>query len=244
MNKLLYICFLFFVIGCSCTSEDAKNVAQLLSQLSITTSDGSSPNVIIIIPGNGCESCIEDALDNIKNSNDTAYVFICDSEKEFFLLSEGKKASTFNNLYLDKEKISFGLNMVQSYPMVYFLKDGKCVSKEAYKPVKKKSARQKHTTIEISKQMIDWGDICMDKNYTDSICITNKGTTNLNISEIQTSCECVQAKIEKNTIPPSESIWLSITFQPEDKGMFERYVYVYANIETSPLEISIRGYIK
>ena len=86
------------------------------------------PNVsdscfLIIIPGNGCGSCIQEAMDHIREATDTIYVFMCDTEKDFFLLSGGKKSTDFNNLYLDKDKVSARLKMVTTFPMVYFLKD-------------------------------------------------------------------------------------------------------------------------
>ena len=134
--------------------------------------------------------------------------------------------------------------MVQSYPMVYFLKDGEYDSKEAYKPAKKKEVQKELTTIEVEKKVIDLGNIEMHQFYTDSIRITNIGHKDLVINEIQTSCECVQAKMRKQGVAISKSTYLTITFRPEDLGEFERYVYVYGNIYESPLEISIIGYVK
>ena len=236
--------FFLVVLGCGCTSSDERHLRELMNDLEVKTSNGASPNVVIIIPGNGCESCIDDATNNISVSNDTAYIFVCNSEKDFFLLTEGKKVSSFNNLYLDKQKKSAGFNLVQSYPMVYFFKAGKYVSKEPYKPVKKKISQQKYTSIEVEKQSIDFGNIDMNGCYIDSIKITNQGETNLSFSEIQTSCECTQAKIGKELVVPSGATWLSITFQPEEKGEFERYVYVYCNTKDAPIEISIKGCVK
>jgi len=216
-----------------------------MDDLKVKTSNGVSPNVVIIIPGNGCESCIKDALDNIGISNDTAYILVCNSEKDFYLLSEGKKVFMFNNLFLDKKNIASGLGLVQNYPMVYFLKEGKYESKEAYKPTKKKEVQKKLlTTINVERTVIDLGNVKIQQFFTDSIRITNIGNVDLDISEIQTSCECVQAKINTRNIAISESTYLTITFQPEELGVFERYVYIYGNMQKSPLEISIKGCVK
>jgi len=216
-----------------------------MDDLKVKTSNGVSPNVVIIIPGNGCESCIKDALDNIGISNDTAYILVCNSEKDFYLLSEGKKVFMFNNLFLDKKNIASGLGLVQNYPMVYFLKEGKYESKEAYKPTKKKEVQKKLlTTINVERTVIDLGNVKIQQFFTDSIRITNIGNVDLDISEIQTSCECVQAKINTRNIAISESTYLTITFQPEELGVFERYVYIYGNMQKSPLEISIKGCVE
>lgn len=244
MKKTIWIVICWIILSCSCTSSEEKHLKKLLTTLDITTSDGSTPNVVIIIPGNGCESCIEDALNNISESNDTAYIFVCNSKKDFYLLSGGKDVSMFNNLFLDKEHIASGSKLVQSYPMVYFFKEGKFDSKEAYKPTKKKNVRKKLTIIDIEKKIIDLGYIKMHQHYTDSIRITNIGNESWTIDEIETSCECIQVKTDKQRIAPSESVYLIITLRPEELGEFERYIYVYGNIKESPLEITIQGCIK
>ena len=244
MNKVLYIGLFFLIMMCSCFSEDEKHLNILMKELNITASDGLLPDVVIVIPANGCASCIEDALNHIRESNDTAFVLACDSEKEFYLLSEGKKASLFNNLFLDTGKISTGTGMVQSYPMVYFLKDGKFVSKEAYKPVKKKALYEDLTTVMVETHEIDLGKIKMESCSIDSVKILNEGLKDLQIKEIQTSCECVEAKVSKQIASSMETVWVSIAFRPEDKGVFERYVYVYANTKESPIEISIKGCVE
>ena len=111
-------------------------------------------------------------------------------------------------------------------------------------PTKKKKVQKELTTIEVEKKVIDLGNIEIHQHYTDSIRITNIGNEDLVINEIQTSCECIQAKMRKQGVAISESTYLLITFRPEDLGEFERYVYVYGNIHESPLEISIIGYVK
>ena len=244
MKKTIWIALCLIIIGCNCCSNEEKHLIKLIKQLNVTASDGSSPDVVIIIPGNGCESCIEDALNSIELSNDTAYILVCNSEKEFYLISEGKEASMFNNLFLDKEHIARGVGLVQSYPMVYFFREGKYDSKEAYKPLKKKKTPKILTTIDIEKKIIDFGSIKMHQTYTDSIRITNIGSEYWIISEIQTSCECIQAKTNKQRIATTDSVYLTITFRPEDLGTIERYVYVYGNMHKSPLEITIIGCVK
>jgi hypothetical protein len=145
---------------------------------------------------------------------------------------------------LDKKNIAGGSGLVQSYPMVYSFRNGEYESKEAYKPTKKKKVQKELTTIEVEKKVIDLGNIEKHQYYTDSIRITNIGHKDLVINEIQTSCECVQAKTNTQRVTISESTYLTVTFQPEDSGVFERYVYVYGNMQESPLEISVKGCVK
>ena len=150
----------------------------------------------------------------------------------------------FNNLFLDRKNVADGSELVLSYPMAYFLEGGKYESKEAYKPTKKQNVRKKLTSLDVEKKVMDLGNVEMGQSYTDSIRIANVGSEELLISEIQASCECVQATTGKQEVTISGSTYLTVTFRPEDSGEFERYVYVYGNIQESPLEISIIGYVK
>lgn len=97
--------------------------------------------------GKWCGSCIQDAIDEIEEFDDTAYVFICNSEKDFYLQSGGKKASSFRNLYLDKKKITARLDMVQTYPNVYLLTNGDLISKTPYKSRKRLAEKQKRLLL-------------------------------------------------------------------------------------------------
>ena len=91
-----------------------------------------------------------------QGSNRHDICLMCDTEKDFFLLSGGKKSTDFNNLYLDKDKVSARLKMVTTFPMVYFLKDGKYVERRPYQRPTAES-RKRMTTLTADKQYIDWG---------------------------------------------------------------------------------------
>ena len=56
-----------------------------MDELEIEFTNQSDSNYVVVIPGNGCGSCIQDAIDEIEEFDDTAYVFICNSEKDFYL---------------------------------------------------------------------------------------------------------------------------------------------------------------
>ena len=156
------------ILGCSCTLSDVKHINILMDELGIEFTNQSDSCYVVIIPGNGCGSCIQDAVNEIKESDDTAYVFICNSEKDFFLQSGGKKASSFKNLYLDKKKVTARLDMVQTYPNVYLLTNGDLVLKTPYKSRKRLAEKQKPTAVTIDKDCIDFGRIEFGKIYKDS----------------------------------------------------------------------------
>lgn len=156
MRRAFGIVLCLIILGCSCTSSDEKHLEILIDELGIEFENQSDSNYVIVIPGNGCGSCIQSAINEMQESEDTAYVFICDSPKEFYLQSGGKQVSSFRNLYLDKQKVSFRLNMVQTYPMVYVRKDGELVSSTPYKSPKRKAIDEEPTTVTLEKSCIDF----------------------------------------------------------------------------------------
>lgn len=214
-----------------------------MNELGIEFTNPLDSNYVIIIPGNGCGSCIQDAINEIEEFNDTAYVFICDSEKDFYLQSGGKRASSFKNLYLDKKKVTAQQNMFQTYPNVYLLVDGHLVLKTPYKSRKREVAKQKMTLAIVNKDYIDFGIMNFEKTYKDSIRITNTGKEPLYLNRIHTSCECTQVECASKVVAPSEDAVLHVTFRPDVKGEIERWIFIDCNIKEESLEIPIKGII-
>lgn len=215
-----------------------------MKELGITFADNPTPNSIVVIPGNGCGSCIQGAITDIHESVDTAYVLICHSEKELRLLTGGRNVSSFKNVYLDKKNVSIYKNQVVTYPVIYTIKNNGSIVYEPYTAQKRTSANVHLTMMDIRPASIELGTISKDGVYKDSVKITNIGKDTLYIENIQSSCECTQVDWKKEPIAPSETIWLYITFRPDVVGEFERYVTIYSNVNQSPIEIPIKGTIK
>jgi hypothetical protein len=215
-----------------------------MKELGITFPENPLPNSIVVIPGNGCGSCIQGAINDIHESVDTAYVLICHSEKELRLLTGEKNISSFNNVYLDKKNVSIYENQVLTYPVIYTIKNDGSIVYEPYTAQKRTSTNVRLTMMDISPASIKLGTISKNGVYKDSVKITNIGKDTLFIEDIQSSCECTQVDWKKEPIAPSETVWLYITFRPDMIGEFERYVTVYSNVKQSPIEISIKGTIK
>lgn len=243
MKRIIWLVVCLVLLGCSCTSSDEKHLKALMNELGIEFAHPLDSNYVIIIPGNGCGSCIQDAINEIEEFNDTAYVFICDSEKDFYLQSGGKRASSFKNLYLDKKKVTAQQNMIQTYPNVYLLVDGHLVSKTPYKSRKREVAKQKLTCATVDKDCIDFGKMNFEKIYKDSIRITNTGKKPLYFNRIHSSCECTQVVCASKVVVPSEDAVLHVTFRPDAKGEIERWIFIDCNIKEESLEIPIKGII-
>lgn len=245
MKVRMLFFILFLLLLSSCKTKEAKQMEALMNELGINFTCPSDSNVIVIIPTNGCASCIQGALNDVRESCDTAFVLLGTSKKEFSLLYKGKKLPTYNNVYLAKNIMSLASDLMLTYPVAYLLKEGKYVSMTPYESLKKpRIVYMPNTEVYVNKQKIDLGNISMDKIYTDSINITNSGQIDLQIIDIESSCECTQVKFAKHLLAPSETMKLHIAFQPEEKGYFERYVSIHCNVSNSPIEILISGRVK
>lgn len=99
MKRTFWIILCSVILGCSCTSGSEKHVKVLMKELGITFPENPLPNSIVVIPGNGCGSCIQGAINDIHESVDTAYVLICHSEKELRLLT-GEKIYPLSRMYI------------------------------------------------------------------------------------------------------------------------------------------------
>lgn len=226
----------------SCKPKEVELLEDLMDELGITFTCMSDSNVIVIIPTNGCTSCIQGALKDVRESSDTAFVLLGTSKKEFALLYKGKTTPSYPNVYLAKNVVSLPPDQMLTYPIAYLLKHGRYVSMAPYEPLKKpKTVDKEFTEFYLNKSRIDFGNIYMDKVYTERVSITNSGEVDLHIADIESSCECTQVKFDKNLLTPFETMDLYITFQPEERGYFERYVSVHCNVSNSPIEILITG---
>ena len=235
--------YLIVLTSYGCLSDEDKCIRQLVQETGICLPNASDSCFLIIIPGNGCGSCIQKAMDHIREATDTIYVFMCDTEKDFFLLSGGKKSTDFNNLYLDKDKVSARLKMVTTFPMVYFLKDGKYVERWPYQRPSAES-RKRMSTLTADKQYIDWGSFRQAEIQEEKVILTNIGTDTLYISAIESSCECTTVQWVDSPVTPGECTTLTIHFRAEEKGEFERFIHVHCNVPESPIEISVKGKVQ
>ncbi|WP_256448738.1 DUF1573 domain-containing protein [Proteiniphilum propionicum] len=55
------------------------------------------------------------------------------------------------------------------------------------------------------------------------------------------SCGCTQIEYEKKPILPDRTTRISITYNVDDRGYFNKTVSVYGNTDNSPLIIRLKG---
>ena len=89
MTKQKFIPFIFVIhfLVLGCATKEEKQAFQFIQELDIELPVHVDSCYVIHIPGNGCSGCIQGAINDIKESEDTIFVFVCNSAKEFYLQS-------------------------------------------------------------------------------------------------------------------------------------------------------------
>ncbi len=84
-----------------------------------------------------------------------------------------------------------------------------------------------------------FGDIPPDRKVERIFTIVNKGTKDLVIQDVSSSCGCTAALVDKDTIPPGGSADILVTYDPrvnKDQGRFiTRKVRIRSNDPVVPL---------
>ncbi|MBI4441195.1 DUF1573 domain-containing protein [Candidatus Woesearchaeota archaeon] len=88
--------------------------------------------------------------------------------------------------------------------------------------------------IELNATTHDFGLIPLSGGIvTTSFLITNKGTKDLTLTSLSTSCGCTSGKLDKERVAPGESALLTASFDPnyhkEPLGRFSRTVFIETN---------------
>lgn len=100
------------------------------------------------------------------------------------------------------------------------------------------------TTISVVNQDFDFGEIRLGEPAKCQFNIKNTGKTALLVKDVITSCDCVVAKASSNEIKPQDELVIDVELTPDETGEFMKDVFVYCNIEDSPIELHLSGTVK
>ena len=84
----------------------------------------------------------------------------------------------------------------------------------------------------------DFGDIAPDQAVEKAFKIVNKGTKDLVIEDVSSTCGCTAALLSESTIPPGGEAEMRVAYDPrmyEDKGLVRQKVRVKSNDPAAPL---------
>ncbi|MFH0795705.1 MAG: DUF1573 domain-containing protein [Candidatus Omnitrophota bacterium] len=98
-------------------------------------------------------------------------------------------------------------------------------------------------TLQVLRTEWDVGSIPEGKILTKEMTIKNIGSQTLVISKVRSSCDCLTAKLDKETLVPSETGNLSLRFTPENiPGKFSYTVFLQTNDPENQLaKIPVKG---
>jgi hypothetical protein len=97
--------------------------------------------------------------------------------------------------------------------------------------------------IEAKQSVIDCGQIMFQKPVTVEFELQSKGSRDLVIDDVKTSCGCTMISFPKNNIAKGESFKLKVTYDAKQMGHFEKQIGIYSNASKKPLMLTLRGIV-
>ena len=100
------------------------------------------------------------------------------------------------------------------------------------------------TTASVDKQNINLGSLKRDTPRECVFTIQNTGNSPLLIQQVATSCGCTVPIWTKRPIQIGQSGEIAVTYDAKYPGRFHKTITVFANVEDSPLQLSIAGEVE
>jgi hypothetical protein len=100
------------------------------------------------------------------------------------------------------------------------------------------------TQIEVSETAFDLDTIPKGEVKTVAVSIKNIGEAPLIIFDTRVSCGCTQVTFDRQPTLPNSRTELSIRYNADDVGRFDRTISIFGNMADSPLVIRLRGVVE
>ena len=98
------------------------------------------------------------------------------------------------------------------------------------------------TTLAISEDMYNFGDIKKGESVEHVYEVTNTGNNPLIISSVKPGCGCTAPDYTKDPIMPGSKGKITLKFDSSNfDGQIHKQAEIYANIEKAPITISFTG---
>ena len=72
----------------------------------------------------------------------------------------------------------------------------------------------------------------------------NDGTAPLVVVKASSSCRCISVDYPRRPVPPQGRGKVVVTYDPKDKGVFNKGVHLQSNIEGGTLTLFVKGEVK
>lgn len=97
------------------------------------------------------------------------------------------------------------------------------------------------TTVELSVQELDFGSFPKEETKTGEILLKNTGDKPFVIYDVVTSCGCTKVDYPKQPAMPGDILKLTITYDADKSGRFNKSLKVYGNMQGSPIRLFVSG---
>ena len=99
--------------------------------------------------------------------------------------------------------------------------------------------------ISLDKDLHDYGNLKQGGNGTCEFVVTNTGDQPLIITNCQGSCGCTVPKCEKEPIKPGQTSTISVKFDTNRVGAFNKSVTISSNAVNTPSKIvTVKGVVE
>lgn len=100
------------------------------------------------------------------------------------------------------------------------------------------------TEISFASTVHDYGTIEYNTNGTCEFEFTNTGKQPLTLVNVQASCGCTTPDWSKEPIKPKGKGKITVKYNTQIPGIFQKNIKVYSNATTSPVLLTIKGEVK
>lgn len=161
---------------------------------------------------------------------------VCFDEKdEFNALNHFPGEMTFQSFLLNRENKVVAIGNPIHNPKVKELYLQKLTNGRTVSPT------IATTEVSINKVHWDFGTFPQSEKQESKFIFTNKGNNLLVVQDVTTSCGCTKVNYSKEPVRPGGTIELTVTYEAEEKGHFNKVVTVYGNAKGSPFRLTVAG---
>ena len=90
---------------------------------------------------------------------------------------------------------------------------------------------------------VDFGEIPVGKSKVIEVGFTNTGTKPLIITDTYTNCGCTGVEFPKEPFMPGKSGKLTISYDADEEGFFNKTITIYSNADNKKETIKIQGMV-
>lgn len=170
--------------------------------------------------------------------SDFQYPVFIDEMGTFDALNHFPTNMTFQTFLLDKDNKVVVIGNPIHNPLVKGLYLEKLTGMQESKP------KNIQTELTLDKVEIDLGAFPMDEMKEGKFLLTNTGKSPLLVYDVVTSCGCTKVEYGKKPVRPGEVLELTIRYEADESGRFNKVLTIYSNAVGSPHKVRVKGIVE